>query len=79
MVSVRRPRARSKDRQEVVLDTYLWAQQEGSLTEAVVGRLLHGVSTRGYRETLDGPTSSRPRGLTAAVGFVNVSFSHETF
>lgn len=53
-VSVQRPRARSKDRQEVVLDTYLWAQQDDSLTEAVVARLLHGVSTRGYRETLDG-------------------------
>lgn len=54
-VSVECPRARSKDsRQEVVLDTHLWAQQEDSLTEAVVGRLLHGVSTRGYRETLDG-------------------------
>ncbi|WP_324715881.1 transposase [Carboxydochorda subterranea] len=63
-VRIERPRARSKDGQEVVLDTYLWAQQDDCLTEAVMARLLHGVSTRGYRATLDGVEELPGKGVS---------------
>lgn len=54
-VHIERPRVRSKDpRGEVQLDTYAWAQQDDSISEAVIARILNGVSTRGYAETLEG-------------------------
>ena len=54
-VHIERPRVRSKSpKGEVQLDTYAWAQEEGSISEAMLARILNGVSMRGYAETLDG-------------------------
>ena len=52
-IHVLHPRVRSLDGHEVVLETYLWAQNEDSLTEAVIRRVLNGVSTRRVASTLD--------------------------
>ena len=54
-VHIERPRVRSRNpKGEIQLDTYIWAQQEDSISEAVLARIVNGVSMRGYAETLDG-------------------------
>ncbi|CAF0705088.1 IS256 family transposase [Candidatus Methylacidithermus pantelleriae] len=52
-VRLERPRVRRKGGGEIRLESYAWAQQEDSLNEAVLARLLHGVATRSYAATLE--------------------------
>jgi len=53
-VSVERPRVRSKAGEEIALPTLAMFQNEDPLNQAVLTRLLSGVSTRKYSRTLDG-------------------------
>jgi len=52
-VRLERPRVRRKGGGEIHLESYAWAQQEDSLNESVLARLLHGVATRSYAATLE--------------------------
>ncbi len=52
-VRLQRPRVRRKGGGEVRPESYAWAQQEENLNEAVLARLLHGISTRSYAATLE--------------------------
>jgi len=53
-IPIAKPRVRSKDRQEEIpIETLLQFQREDMLNNAVVKRILHGVSTRNYQYTLD--------------------------
>lgn len=54
-VSVKRPRVRSKEGEELQLPTLSMFQNEDPLNRALLQRLLCGVSTRKYSRTLDGP------------------------
>ncbi|MEW6045432.1 MAG: transposase [Bacillota bacterium] len=51
-VRLQRPRVHRKGG-EIRLESYAWAQQEDSLNEAVLARMLHGVPTRSYAATLE--------------------------
>jgi len=59
-VTISRPRVRSKDGQELPLPTLALFQSGDPLTEAVMARVLNGVSTRKYARTLgsDGTEAS---------------------
>jgi putative transposase len=52
-VRVRRPRLRTKDKQEVSLTSYEQFQNEGQRTESVFNRLVAGVSSRNYAKTVE--------------------------
>lgn len=52
-VPVQRPRVRTKDGQEIRLESYEAFQDEQLLTEAALERMLHGLSTRRYRYGLE--------------------------
>ena len=52
-VHITRPRVRSKDGHEIVLETYVWAQNQDGLIEAEMRRVLNGVSTRRLATSLD--------------------------
>ena len=55
-VSAQRPRVRSKDGTELQLPTLGMFQNEDPLNQALLSRLLSGVSTRKYARTVDEPT-----------------------
>lgn len=52
-ISVRRPRARTQDGQEVDLESYRHFQDEDILARAAFERMLHGLSTRRYVKGLE--------------------------
>ncbi len=52
-VTIQRPRARTKDGQEINLETYEAFQDERLLTAAALERMLHGLSTRRYHHGLE--------------------------
>ena len=52
-VRVRRPRLRTKDKQEVSLTSYEQFQNESQRTESVFNRLVTGVSSRNYARTVE--------------------------
>lgn len=52
-IRIRRPRARTKDGEEVVLETYRHFQQEDPLDDRALELMLHGVATRSYPEALE--------------------------
>ena len=52
-VSVKKPRVRSIEGQEVPLNTLSQFQASDPLTEAVLARMLHGVASRAYQSTLE--------------------------
>ncbi len=49
-VSLRRPRARSVEDEELPLETYEWARDRDPLDETTWNLITHGVSTRGYTD-----------------------------
>lgn len=59
-VSTTRPRVRSNEGGEFPLETLNWFQREDYLNQAVLARLLSGVSCRKYKQTLDTNTDSNP-------------------
>lgn len=52
-VPVERPRLRTKQKKEVVLDSYCCFHQKDERTQAVFQRMLAGVSCRDYPETIE--------------------------
>jgi len=64
-VSTTRPRVRSNEGGEFPLETLQWFQREDSLNQAVLARLLSGVSCRKYEQTLDTDTASNPTSCTS--------------
>ena len=52
-VEVKRPRLRTKQKQEVHLTSYERFQDEGQRTQAVISRLVAGVSNRQYARTVE--------------------------
>lgn len=62
---IRRPRARTRDGKEVVLETYRQFQEEDPLNEAVVERMLRGVATRGYAGTLESLRPEEEQAVTS--------------
>ncbi len=50
---MKRPRVRTRDGQEVPLETYQAFRNVGLLTQAALERMLHGLSTRRYRYGLE--------------------------
>ena len=52
-VPIQRPRVRTKDGQEVRLESYEAFQDEQLLTQAALERMLHGLSTRRYHHGLE--------------------------
>lgn len=52
-IAIKRPRVRTKDGVEVVLETLGLFQQEDLLHESVLERMLHGLSTRDYVHGLE--------------------------
>ncbi|MGH2378346.1 MAG: IS256 family transposase [Thermoanaerobaculia bacterium] len=53
LVEVERPRARGRDGKELLLPTYEAVADRDPLTEAALGRMLAGLSTRHYRDALE--------------------------
>jgi len=60
MISVVRPRVRTKTNREVLLPSVEHFADSDPLRERVVQRLLLGVSTRGYEASLERPVASVP-------------------
>lgn len=50
---IRRPRARSLDGHELALPSFLWAADRDPLDRHTLAAISRGVSTRGYKETLE--------------------------
>jgi hypothetical protein len=52
-IPLRRPRVRTREGQEVELESYGQLQQDGKLQRAVRERLVAGLSTRNYRRAVE--------------------------
>lgn len=53
-VPISRPRVRQKNGAELPIKTLTMFQKEDPLNDVILSRLLHGVSTRKYKQTIDG-------------------------
>lgn len=76
-VSVRRPRARSREGAEVVLPSWRAFADEDPLDARAVEQLVVGVSTRGYERSLE-PLPPRVRGRGASKSAVSRRFVRAT-
>jgi transposase-like protein len=63
-VSIRRPRARSREGKEIVLPLYQAAQGQDLLGHSTIERILAGASSRSYRRTLDPLGEIPSRGIS---------------
>jgi putative transposase len=52
-ISLERPRVRTREGQEVELESYGQLQQDGKLQRAVRERMVAGLSTRNYRRVVE--------------------------
>ena len=59
-IPLERPRVRTREGQEVELESYGQLQQDGKLQRAVGERRVAGLSTRNYRRAVESRSSLRP-------------------